>query len=1020
MRYYGDFRSLDHSVDKKGQKYRVLIFTGYDPTASGRNHTGPYPWKRKRQLSIPGQVNPYVYYPDKGTELTMTDSPFVVKYAGDTNDLYKPYRCSTASVSFLQSSLNQDFINALGQSVMVVLLKWNNDVYESNSYTMKNVVTGESITKQRYEYEDQASQRSVTLYYDYNPWEYDKFCYDVEWVGFTTPTMLNVEYDHIVDAFVLECQDALSTLQYTEFVRTAQMEDMLMTLFRMLATLGTYRDIYLTTAIHLPADNDDLNTRIPTTGNALRWIAHQQDNMYNEDGQPFKYLEILENMLSYLNLTAIPYQDKLYIVNGVALGNGHTTYNHYQFESDNDILPWILPNELTSNTPTTMSDVSIVDTVVLNKESFCGGTQISSDSMYNKVTVQCDEMRPEPLLPEVDNEENFMTETSIMNQPLAKNVWSRYVTSTPGQYENEDFHYFEAYFNRPAIDEIKFYRYFSGNCLNTVPYTHPVTNWSYQQLEVTDDDLIVLHNSIYPSGPNSYGYMERLKGIANSWADTETTYWWSYMSNMAMLIDFSDTTVGSTTEVPTTVSFHRNILLATPMNGTNIRKLTGAGVGDRAHDWDDKSLFWNPMLYMKSKPFLGNGKQYLNIDGSFTFYGSSSGNGDVSWWPVPQQSRSSSYFKFDSNHNYLWVKIKCGAYYLSDSGRGQYSWVDYDTPCRIWCDNASLSQNDDWRFKNFDLETNIRGVNGITVKLPVMSGYAEPMQLEIWFERPIGPGSDGSWCPASTLINDLSVNIYSDEYVESRKRRNPDRDNTEYNNEVVEGAIEEYPEVSLVHSSCDTAGLSYSETARHTIRRRTQNEHVWKTNQKVMSDGDGYFGLPEEVRVRGLKHHLITPTVTIQTDLFNKLTPISRVKWGQLGDKQFVVDSMSINYEYEQCDVNLMEVKEPSTVTEYGGVFRVNITRNYHRTRDLMFDGHVARRFPIELGTSTPQQYAGSSNGQIVNEDNEVLWQDAPGESCGAVSIDGDWGENRLRLNVPSSGGVSARNVNGGVIITTM
>ena len=54
MYYVGEFRSLDQSVDPKGQLYKVLIFTGYDSTAlnptnlfrSGTmTNVGPYPTK---------------------------------------------------------------------------------------------------------------------------------------------------------------------------------------------------------------------------------------------------------------------------------------------------------------------------------------------------------------------------------------------------------------------------------------------------------------------------------------------------------------------------------------------------------------------------------------------------------------------------------------------------------------------------------------------------------------------------------------------------------------------------------------------------------------------------------------------------------------------------------------------------------------------------------------------------------------------------------------------------------------
>ena len=1020
MRYFGDFRSLDTSVDPQGQKYRVLIFTGYDGNSSGRSYTGPYPWKYNSTFEATvgndNHLGDFVevkhWYPINGTELTLARHPFEVTYTGDTNNINKPYRCSSATVSFLQSSLNTDFINSFGQSVLVMLLKWNNDVYESSSTTMKNAVTGEQISKVRYRYYDTLREGYVNQRYDYDPWAYDKFCYTVEWVGFSTPTMLNVEYDHVFDKFVLQCQDALSTLKYVEFERTEQMEQIINTLFRGLAKICTYKDIYITTSIHLPAPTNDLDMTHPTSGPAMRWLAHQQDNFIDEDGEPLKYLDVIEDIMEYLCLTAIPYQDKLFIVNSASLGNGFNDYNHYQFQSDHDILPWILPANLTSTTPSDLDLVNIVDTVRLNKDSFCGGTQLSSNFMYNKVKVVCDEMRPDPLLPSVTDAKNFEYETAAMQQPIAKNVYSRYVTSTPGTYEEEDFHYFESYFNRPAIDDIKFYRYPSPPSLNSAPYIYMYNNWDYTAVEVIDADLEVWHNMPVASGPSSYNYIEALRGVGTTYPDTSTNYWWGQMSNMAMLVDFSDQTVSSKTEVPTTLSFQRKILLETLLNYNNPRKLTGTGIA-HPYDCDDKTTHWNPMLYLKSKPFLGNGKQYLNIFGSFTFYGTSATPGFDTWWPVPRQSRSSSYFTFDANHNYLWVQVKCGEFYLADSGRGNYTWASSPTYVRLWCDNGGLSSGADWRFKTFSLETTVRGINGITVELPVVEGYAEPMQIEFWFDRPLGPGSTSSWCCQSMLINELSIDVYSDEYVETRKRRNPDRDNTEYYNEVIANAIEEYPEISLIHSSCDTAGLSFAETVRHTIRRRTAGESVWKTNPKILNDGDGYFGLPEVVNVHGLTHHLKTPTLVVQTSLFNKLTPLSRVFWQQLADKQFIVDAIDIDYEYEQAETTLVEVKAPSTSIEYAtNIFRVNSTRNYHRTRDLMFDGHVARRFETSMAL-TPV----TTTNEIEVIENEVALS-TDSEALGAASLNIDWHRGIYRLTTSSEGGMTGYSNHGLVTLS--
>jgi hypothetical protein len=131
MLYKGDFRSLDQSVDKKGQLYSVRIFTGYNPydansktigEDTSSTNVGPYPTK-KITAYISGMSIVKKDVPDDAVQLTMCDHPFVVNYVGDPNNIHKPYRCSSATVSFLQENLNTDFVNSLGNGVMVMLLK---------------------------------------------------------------------------------------------------------------------------------------------------------------------------------------------------------------------------------------------------------------------------------------------------------------------------------------------------------------------------------------------------------------------------------------------------------------------------------------------------------------------------------------------------------------------------------------------------------------------------------------------------------------------------------------------------------------------------------------------------------------------------------------------------------------------------------------------------------------------------------------------------------------------------------
>ena len=108
--YYGKFRNIDTSVDPLGQEYKVVIFTDYDGSVS------PYTF------------NPISEEPNLGTELTMTTTPFIVSYQNEDGNIYKPYKCSTATVSFLMSTLNLDLFTNKENNILVALLKRDNDI----------------------------------------------------------------------------------------------------------------------------------------------------------------------------------------------------------------------------------------------------------------------------------------------------------------------------------------------------------------------------------------------------------------------------------------------------------------------------------------------------------------------------------------------------------------------------------------------------------------------------------------------------------------------------------------------------------------------------------------------------------------------------------------------------------------------------------------------------------------------------------------------------------------------------
>lgn len=368
MLYYGYFRSIDTSIDKKGQKYKVEIFTDF---------SNPYPEDR---------LNPYdptQPIPNEGIELTMTSQPFIVDYTNENGDLYKPYKCSTASVSFLMSNYNNEFFTSNANKIMVALLKERHDLYKNGN----RLYNGDGDSCREYSIDISATESILV----YRPSEYDRVAYNVEWIGFATPNSLNQNYSLIKQPFTLECQDAFSTLQYrrTEIDYINGINSVLTIIRNLLNNLGTYKNIYITSSLRVP---DVINTSF------LRRIIFNTNNFRDEEKDKNRFnndLEVLEELAKLLNLTFVPYHNNIYILQYDGLE--HQYYYHYKLSSDTNNFYFNINNSTWNNEGETL----LYDEVELNAESFSrNDTNLSVNPIYSKILVEHSENQTN-LLPDL-------------------------------------------------------------------------------------------------------------------------------------------------------------------------------------------------------------------------------------------------------------------------------------------------------------------------------------------------------------------------------------------------------------------------------------------------------------------------------------------------------------------------------------------------------------------------------------------------------------------------------------------
>ncbi|MDO5332141.1 MAG: hypothetical protein Q4E99_05620, partial [Bacillota bacterium] len=125
--YYAFFRDNNTSVDPDGHLYKVVVKT-----------------KKGNGME----------------ELLLSGSPFTVMY--ENGDIYKPYKCSTATIGLLNTDYNPDFIC---DSIM------DNEVY------LLRLKNGEG-------YSDNLKLESA-----------DSIYFDIEWCGYTTPNAYSQGYN---------------------------------------------------------------------------------------------------------------------------------------------------------------------------------------------------------------------------------------------------------------------------------------------------------------------------------------------------------------------------------------------------------------------------------------------------------------------------------------------------------------------------------------------------------------------------------------------------------------------------------------------------------------------------------------------------------------------------------------------------------------------------------------------------------------------------------------------------------
>lgn len=362
--------------------------------------------------------------------VTLGGNPFVTEMDSDDKVIYCPVKYQTATVT-------------------IITPDYNFDIYSPKAQGTKVVLTDESGA--------------------------------VVWTGYTTPNLYDMGFVEEREEVEIECIDALSTLQYIKYNTDRKAVSSFLNIIRkLLQSCNAYKNFYVSNNIQLQKNGTEpiLDKLFISEEN----FFDKKEDEETDDEVAWTMQEVLEEICQYLGLTAVADGDSVYFLDYDAIKHGRNTY--YKYSVDDAAAP-------------TLETISFSKTITAEDYSESGAT-LSLDNVYNKVSVKADLYTFDKVLPDMYGTLENITkdsDTALQTAEWAENgMWGEVVKNELGNtdkannnmivmvdrvYNPQKKEYgafnavFVKYFNNPYY---KFYKY-SGE--TGTDKTHLVKSLNY-------------------------------------------------------------------------------------------------------------------------------------------------------------------------------------------------------------------------------------------------------------------------------------------------------------------------------------------------------------------------------------------------------------------------------------------------------------------------------------------------------------------------------------------------------------
>lgn len=665
------------------------------------------------------------------------------------------------------------------------------------------------------------------------------------WCGYITPNVYNQAYNGVIENLEVECVDALSTLKNVEYTTIGNFKDIVSfsSIFcHVLAKCNCYKYLNISKVL-----NKDITT-----------LYISENNFVDEDDEPMKCNEVLEELLKYLNFTMFADGLHIYVVDYDEIGKNETLLFDVFNISNGDFI--------TTN--------SVAHSKVINGDSFMGGDgTITIDNVYNKATVTAEAYKIEDIIEDIFDEEKM--EIYVDKQ--------RYAYT--GKKKNDPYNYADDY-NNPYQYTESFPMYYQF-CKHPNVVTH---NW-YKN---TDGDIVEM-----PVGGELVDY-DALKTMHGA---TLYRYWVSEISKgESEKIKFHP--IEPSRDWTTCILFH--------LNGTYKEKDYNQGIYRRILTLKPSSknaiATDNTYLLIKMESIWRDTRRYYTGDAY---------KGDF----VVETDGGYQYIDIMPKIPFNIFTANYSNYLIYDTQKDTSEWVatqedvinvenvTQPTMLPFWVD-YTLEKLEDGYKKNNILDSNLQlynniswdmgfadDVEGIAIKIPQGTNISH---LRLCLYQPFMPSyedyeGDQLQC---VFLKNVELSIIN---KQKDKKKTQEEENTKYENVIEENFVEELGEINFKVCTYDGKDLNYSSVME-------------KDESGTISYVDKLYNkaLDQELRQEEmLIYRIVTqykePRKKLQFDLKNEFAMYHKITYPTQENCNFIIDNMTIDFENNTSNVTLIE-----------------------------------------------------------------------------------------------------------------